>query len=311
MPRHDDNSTTPTRSTVDVHQHLWPQSFLDALRARRQPPLLRGWTLRLADRSECEVDPAAHDPGARALLAGDDRIDEVLVAASAGLGLAHLPAREASQLADAWHAGALDLPAPFRPWATAGLVEPDPDGLADALARGCVGLEIPATAFATPADVERHGALLSVLQDADRPLLVHPALPTDRDGAGPSWWVPVVAYVQQMHAAWWSWWQAGRAAFSTLRVCFCALAGLAPLHAERHRARGGKDRGVDPNVFLDTSSYGTQAIDATVRRLGVDVVCHGSDRPYAEAGDPGLGAPVTNALRVVNPRRLLGGPSCA
>lgn len=40
--------------------------------------------------------------------------------------------------------------------------------------------------------------------------------------------------------------------------------------------------------------------------MGVDVLCHGSDRPYAEASDPGLGAPVTHALRVANPRRLLG-----
>ena len=34
--------------SVDVHQHLWPRALIAALRARRRPPRLRGWTLELA-----------------------------------------------------------------------------------------------------------------------------------------------------------------------------------------------------------------------------------------------------------------------
>ena len=34
---------------TDVHQHLWPASFLAVLRARRTPPRLDGWTLELPD----------------------------------------------------------------------------------------------------------------------------------------------------------------------------------------------------------------------------------------------------------------------
>ena len=99
----------------------------------------------------------------------------------------------------------------------------------------------------------------------------------------PGWWAPVVPYVAQLHAAWWAWAHAGRARFPHLPVCFVALAGLGPLHGERQRARGGGPGSiVDPLTFVETSSYGPLAVDAVIRVLGIDVVCHGSDRPYAE-----------------------------
>jgi len=290
-----------------VHQHVWPAAFLDALRARREPPRLDGWTLLLAGEPPYAVDPDFHDPVRRAEQATADGARRVLVGVSAVLGLADLPPAEAAALAAAWHDGALALPEPFRPWATAGLVAPDPGALRDALERGCVGLEVPATAVATPDALEDVGGLLEVLERAGKPLLVHPGPCRPAATAGlPVWWAPVVPYVQQLHAAWWAWSVAGRAAHPTLKVCFAALAGLAPLHDERRCARGGDLCAVDPDVFVETSCYGTRAVDATIRSLGVDVICHGSDRPYAAPTDPGLGAPVTHALRITNPDRMLG-----
>ena len=294
---------------VDVHQHLWPDAFLEALRARDRPPRLDGWLLVLDGEPPYAVDPLHHDPFRRADRAAADAVDRVLVAASASLGMAYLPAEEAAELAAAWHAGALGLPEPFRPWATAGLREPDPEALDDALRAGCVGLELPAGAFDSPTAVEGLGDLLSVLERAGAPLLVHPGPPRPGPPPGaPAWWAPLVGYVQQLHAAWWAWHEAGRSAFPDLRICFCALAGLGPLHGERHRARGGGERPVDPRVFLETSSYGPRAVDATIRVLGIDVLCHGSDQPYAETADLGMGQPVDHALRVFNPARLLGVP---
>ena len=114
-------------------------------------------------------------------------------------------------------------------------------------------------------------------------------------------------YVAQLHAAWWAWADGGRERFSDLPVCFAALAGLGPLHGERHRARGGQGAPVDPLTFVETSSYGTQAVDAVIRALGIDVVCHGSDRPYAVPGFPALGDAAVHAIRNVNPSRLLAG----
>ncbi|MBA3279068.1 MAG: hypothetical protein H0U22_10165, partial [Geodermatophilaceae bacterium] len=72
-------------------------------------------------------------------------------------------------------------------------------------------------------------------------------------------------------------------------------------------ARGGALGRIDPAVYYETSSYGTRAIDATVRVTGVDALVHGSDRPYAEPTDPGLGAAFSHALFVANPQRLLTG----
>ena len=83
------------------------------------------------------------------------------------------------------------------------------------------------------------------------------------------------------------------------------LAGLAPLQRERLVARGGRAAG-DPGVFLDTSSYGTRAIDAVLREVGVDQLVHGSDRPVVAPPALALGDAVHAALRERNPSRLLG-----
>ena len=88
-------------------------------------------------------------------------------------------------------------------------------------------------------------------------------------------------------------------------MCFVALAGLGPLHGERQRARGGAMTAVDPLTFVETSSYGTQAVDAVLRVLGVDVLCHGSDRPYAEPAELELDPAALHALTHANPARLL------
>jgi 6-methylsalicylate decarboxylase len=57
---------------------------------------------------------------------------------------------------------------------------------------------------------------------------------------------------------------------------------------------------------VETSTYGTQAVDAVVRVLGIDVVCRGSDRPYAVPVQPRLGSEAAlHAISSSNPGRLL------
>jgi hypothetical protein len=263
---------------------------------------MRGWTLELAD-GVYDIDPSHHDVDTRVATAGTDGLDVVGVAASAALGIDRLPEAEAAELAEAWLSAALELPAPFRVWATGR----DPVALRAALDRGAIGLELAADALAAPGGLDELAPLLEAL--GDRPLLVHPG-PARRiaaAGAGgrPEWWAPVVDYVADLHAAWWAWADGGRERYPDLPVCFAALAGLGPLHGERQRARGGHTAAVDPLTFVETSSYGTLAVDAVMRVLGIDVICHGSDRPYADPAPLAFDAAATHAFRSTNPGRLL------
>ncbi|MBB2911367.1 hypothetical protein FHS43_002632 [Streptosporangium becharense] len=295
---------------VDVHQHLWTPAFVDALRRRTAPPFLDGWTLHLAGEPPYEADPADHDLAARLEL--NAGLDLALVSLSSPLGVETLPPEEAWPLIDAYHEDALALPAPFGVWAAACLGDIDPDRLAATLdgrrhagtGANPVGLQLPAGALGDAAGLARVAPLLDVLAERDLPLFVHPGPATRPES--PGWWPAVVPYVQQMHAAWYAFAAFGRARHPRLRVCFALLAGLAPLHSERLTSRGGDGRGrVDPGMFVETSSYGPRAIDATVRELGVDVVVNGSDQPYATAPDPGLGDAARHAITVTNPNRLL------
>jgi hypothetical protein len=146
--------------------------------------------------------------------------------------------------------------------------------------------------------------LLDVLEEAGRPLFIHPG-PASVPRDVPAWWPAIVSYVQQMHEAWFAFREFGRPRHRRLRVCFAMLAGLAPLHGERFLARTGRRTVVDENAFLDVSSYGTRAVDATVRVLGIDALVDGSDRPYASPVFPDLGAAAQAAIRGANPLRLL------
>ncbi|HEV8652241.1 MAG TPA: amidohydrolase [Actinomycetes bacterium] len=290
---------------VDVHQHLWPDALVDALRSRRHAPRMVGWTLVLDGQPDFAVDPADHDVACRQAQASEDGLDLVLVSLSSPLGIEWLPPEEALPLLDTYHDGVLALPTPFLSWASVCLSEIDPAQAGKELGRGCVGLQLPATAVLDAQGYERCASLLDLLETHGRPLFVHPGAAPLAARRAPAWWPALVPYVQQMHAAWFAFRAFGRPRHPRLRVCFAMLAGLAPLHGERLRARGG-DRGtVDPEVFVESSSYGTRAVDAMVRVLGVDAVVLGSDRPYALPSDPGLGAAAAHAIRTTNPTRFL------
>jgi len=291
---------------IDVHQHLWPAAFVDRLRARTVAPYLDGWTLYTAGEPPYEVDPAAHAVDKRVALELDDGTELVGLALSSPLGIERLGDLD---LLAAWHAGAADLPAPFRAWAAVNLLEPDLPGLEDLLRKGFLGVQLPTDAVLSPAGWAARGLLLALAERLDRPILVHPG-PTPRQSAEmPGWWAPVVDYTAQLQAAWWAWHAyGGRGQFPRLRLCFVGAAGLAPVHHERLVARGGRLGTIDPNLYVDTSGYGPQGVDAVARVLGIDQVVHGTDRPYAEASDlRRQGAAATAVIRRTNPLRLLFG----
>jgi predicted TIM-barrel fold metal-dependent hydrolase len=297
-------------TSVDIHQHLWPEPLLRALSQRRDPPMqIRhgdGWSLRLAGEPDAPLDLADHDPGLRAALAESDGVDRVLVAPSIPLGIEALPAAEAEPLLEAYHEGVAALPEPFGAWAAVGLDSPDPATVSRLLDEGFAGACVSAGALADQAGYERLGPVLETLERRGAPMLVHPGLVAAPAPPGaPPWWGALTEYVSTMNDAWHAFAVWGRPAHPQLRVCFAMLAGLAPLHRERLRARGGRPE-IDRGVFLDVSSYGERAVDTALREIGVDQLVHGSDRPVIEARPLSLGDAVDAALRTRNPARLLG-----
>jgi hypothetical protein len=297
---------------VDIHQHVWPGALIEELRRRSQPPRLDGWTLLTAGEPPFVVNPADHDVGRRAALTARDGAGRVVIGLSSPLGIEYLMPEEAEPLLDAYHRGVIELGAPFAGWAAACLGAIDASDLAKQLDRGLVGLQLPATALADESGYRWCSPLLDVLAERDLPLFIHPGPVAGARTGSPPWWAALVPYVQQLHAAWFAFRAHGRPAYPRLRVCFTALAGLAPLHGERLASRGGADplaRGVvDARMFVETSSYGNRAVDSILRVLGVDMLIFGSDRPYAQPHpDLGLGGAARHAIHVTNPARLLQG----
>jgi 6-methylsalicylate decarboxylase len=295
--------------SVDIHQHLWPEPLLRALSRRAEPPRIRrhgdGWVMCLHGEPEAAIDLADHDPERRVALVDADGLDRALVALSSPLGIEALPAGDAEPLLAAYHEGVAVLPSRLGAWAAISLDDPDPAALSGLLDRGFAGACVPADAFGSPAGFERLGPVLEMLERRDAPVLVHPGPARAATPATPPWWPALTDYVAGMHRAWHGFPLWGRPAHPALRVCFAMLAGLAPLQRERLTARGGRAAS-DPDVFLDTSSYGDRALDAVVREVGVDRLVHGSDRPVVPAARRSLGDALEVALRERNPARLLG-----
>jgi predicted TIM-barrel fold metal-dependent hydrolase len=305
----------------DIHQHLLTEPVIGALASRTEAPCARRdgnrWMLRIAGEHDYAIDPAANDPDTRAALVESDGVDRALICNSTVLGMEALPPAEAEPLLDAYAAGASELPDAFGSWAAVGIADPDPAELDARLDAGQCGLAIPARTLGGASELEHCAPLLERLEQHDAPLLVHPGPgPGSSDGdphpRNPDWWPALTRYVTEMHYAWHSFIAFGRPAHPDLRVVFVMLAGLGPLHVERMVARGGPAAiGIDQNVFFDTSSYGSQAIDATVRAQGIDQVVYGSDRPVVEPREWTFGEAARHATLVTNPARLLGARAVA
>lgn len=310
-----DSATPPVGPVVDVHQHVWSEAFVEALRRRSRAPRIDGDRLLLPGEPPSTVSLADHDLARRRARDVEDGVDLTLLSLSSPLGIETMLPEEAAPLLAVWHALADDLQRDevegYALWAAPQLLEPDLDALAATLAHPRVrGLQVPATALADPAAIERLAPVLASAERLDRPVLVHPGPAPAAPGAGaelPRWWPALTSYPAQQAAAWFAWLVAGRSLLPGLRIGFVGLAGLAPLHHERLAQRGGTLGPIDPGVYYETSSYGAQAVDAITRVVGVDALVHGSDRPYAVPTDPGLGGAFARALFVTNPAHLIEG----
>jgi hypothetical protein len=279
---------------TDIHQHLWTEPLVEALSRRRELPFVRneqGLTVLFgAGERPYVIDLDSETPASRAELVRRDGLDRTLVCLSSPLGIEPLPREPARELIDAYLEGALALGDPFGVWAPLALAHVDPNDVDSALERGCVGISIPAGALGSIDSLALLAPTLARVQSHGTPLFVHPGpgtrLPVDEASLGdPLWWPALTRYVAEMQAAWLVWVTAARRLFPELRVVFAMLAGLAPLHTERLRSRGGPaTRRTDPLVFYDTSSYGPQAVGLMEKAVGAEQLVYGSDRPVVDPG---------------------------
>lgn len=277
---------------ADVHQHIWTAPLLDCLADRDSPPFIcrrDGLTvLHSAAEQPYVIDEVADAPARRALLLRDDGLDGAVVAISSPIGIEALPREGALELIDAHLEGVEALPEEFSAWGPIALDGADPDEVDGLLARGCVGISVPAGALAGPDRLELVGPVLERTAARGVPLFVHPGRAPGQHSAEaslgePLWWRALTDYVTQMHAAWLTFASLGRRDHPELVVVFAMLAGCAPLLSERLTTRGGPEIDLrDPLVFYETSSYGPAAVETLVRRVGEAQLLYGSDRPVIE-----------------------------
>jgi 6-methylsalicylate decarboxylase len=277
---------------VDLHQHVWSAPLIEALAARDELPRIQRAGGRLivhsAGEAPYEIDVDAQTSARRTAALDADGLDSAVIALSSPIGIEALPRDAALELIDAHLAGAESLGDRFSVWGPLAVDRPQPDDVDRLLARGCVGVSVPAAALAGAVALESLAPVLERIESHGAPLFVHPG-PTAEPQTGearagePHWWPALTSYVAQMQAAWLAFAALGRLRHPRLVVLFSMLAGAAPLLSERLDTRGGPAVDLrDPRVFYDTSSYGPAAVEAIARRVGPEQLVYGSDRPVLE-----------------------------
>lgn len=269
------------------------------------------WMLRLVGEPDHPFTMDQHDPSVRLAAADRHGIDRVVIAISSPLGIEWLPGEEAAELLDAYNHGVRELGPRFGSWGAVSVLDGDCESVDTLLRRGHVGISLPAESISTQAGLDQLRPALAQLERRGAPLFIHPGpvYAGDRLGSGhgdPAWWPALTGYISQMNKAWHAFVAVGRERHPDLKVVFAMLAGGAPIHGERLAARGGPALGSIGEFFYDTSSYGTRAIDAAIRVVGIDQLVYGSDAPVVADEPPhGLGPAALEAISVNNPGRLL------
>jgi hypothetical protein len=286
-------------TTFDIHQHLWPEDFVAALRARTTPPVLDGEQLTTRE-GRFEIALADHDLTGRLRRLDRDGIDVAVVSLQASLGLDALPEGERAGLEEAWVEGTRGLVAA----AGGRLLAFSPGVPRD----GFVGASVGSSLLT---DLEGAAPLLDAAEASETLVFVHPDAGTSRGEARPAWWDWVTGYPARMQEAYLAWLAFGRQRWPSLRLVFAMLAGGGPFQLERLARRGIDVRSaLDPNTFFDVSTHGRRAIELCAETFGVGQLVYGSDTPVVDSQPTldavrGFGDAVRHVLQSDTPSRLL------
>jgi hypothetical protein len=278
--------TGPPGRVVDIHQHLWPEPFIRALEARRDPPRLRGSRLELAAEGAFEIELRDHDLDVRLAVLDSHGIDLAVVSLPSTL-------EPTPELLDAYHEGVLELVGA----AGGRLAALATDRVLDGFAGTCVAAE-------ALLELDELAPLADELAASGGFLFVHPGPAASPRGA-PAWWSAVVGYTAQMQAAYLAWIAAGVGRWPELPVVFAILAGGAPAQLDRLASRGGDlVPAASPTIYLDTASYGRAALEL----CDPAQLVYGSDLPVIDAGPTRAAVHALGLERTIcvdNPARLL------
>ena len=286
-------------TSVDLHQHLWPASFVGALRGRASAPTLDGSVLTTSEGS-FELDLGVHDPEQRAEALDRDGIDVAVLSLQTTLGIEALPASERDELELAWVEGIQDVVRE-----SAGRIRAFAPGR---VLDGFAGTSVGASALLEP---EANASLLAAVEAVAGLLFVHPEAEGPVPPGRPPWWGWTIGYAGQMQRAYFAWLADGRERLPVARVLFTILAGGAPFLLERLTHRGVEVRSaLDPGVFFDTATHGRRAIELCIETFGAGQLVYGSDVPIVDARSTlhavrGFGDAVARLLQIETPGALL------
>jgi 6-methylsalicylate decarboxylase len=280
--------------SFDVHQHLWPEELVAALKNRREIPRIRGSMLELPE-GRFEVDLDVHRLDRRLERLDRDGVDVAIVSFPPTMAW-----ESARELAVAFHEGIERLVG-------------ESQGRLRAFACGECRPGYAGACISGRRLIAGVDGLASELADAGQALFVHPGPPEPAPADAPPWWTAIVDYTAQMQAAFAWWINQGPGAAPGVPVVFAILGGGAPFQLERLRGRGGPDATdrLDPNVFLETASYGHRALELCLSMFGIRPLLYGSDVPVVDPGPTlqaltGFGDAVKDVIMSENPTALFG-----
>ncbi len=283
-------------TTYDLHQHLWPESFVERLRARSTPPLLDASVLETRE-GRFEVDLARHDAETRLAALDRDGIDVAVLSLQPSLGIDELAETEREELESTWADGVREL-------GSTRFLAFSPSVVRD----GFAGVSVGSSAFS---DFDGATRLLDAAAAAECTVFVHPGAGRAVSSSRPVWWEWVVGYPAGMQEAYLGWLAFGRERWPTVRVLFAMLGGGGPFQLERLARRGVDVRSaLDPNTFFDVSTHGRRAIELCIETFGVAQLAYGSDMPVVDSRPTldavrGFGDAVSHVLQSDTPARLL------